>query len=114
MEEAYDLLDIEEFIDSKDIRLLYFSRPTCGVCIAMKPKIDDLLEHFGKVGSIYINLDRIPEASQRFSIYSLPGLLIYVNRKETIRLSRYFSLEEINEPLTRYYHLLYDTEQPND
>ena len=107
MDEAYELQDIIDFLESGMIRLLFFSRPACGPCMAVKPKLEELLTDFPEAKAIYINLDRVPEASGHFSLYAIPGIILYANKKETVRLSRYFSMDDIKNPLTRYYNLLY-------
>jgi len=108
MKDAYELQDVMDFIDSGAIRILCFSRPACGVCAAVKPKVEEILEDYPKAEAIYINLDRIPEASGQFSVYALPGILLYVNSKESARIARYFSMEDLQTPLKRYYDLMYN------
>ncbi|MBI9101539.1 MAG: thioredoxin family protein [Spirochaetales bacterium] len=108
MNDAFELQDVLDFIGSGAIRILFFSRPSCGVCIAVKPKVEELLENFPKAEAIYINLDRVPEASGQFSVYALPGILLYVNGKESGRIARYFSMEDLHKPLKRYYDLMYN------
>ena len=108
MTNVYELQDIIDFIESGTIRVLFFSRPACGVCMAVKPKVEELLEGFPGTEAAYIDLDRIPEAAGRFSVYALPGLLLYVNKKESGRFARYFSMEDIRAPLKRYFDLLYN------
>lgn len=99
--------NIDEFIGSGDIRLIYISRPACGVCKALIPKIENMLEDFPKIEAGYVDLDNIPEAAGKFSVFTIPGILIYIQGKESIRKARYVSVDELAGEISRYYNLLY-------
>jgi len=107
MEPLHSMSDIDQFIFSGEIRLLYFSRPSCGICKALIPKIEEMLESFKGIEARYIDLDSIPEAAGQFSIFTIPGILIYTQGKETIRKARYVSVEQLRGEIDRYYRLLY-------
>lgn len=107
MEPLHSMSDIDQFIFSGEIRLLYVSRPSCGVCKALLPKIEEMLENFKGIEAGYIDLDSIPEAAGQFSIFTIPGILVYTQGKETIRKARYVSVEQLRGEIDRYYRLLY-------
>jgi len=99
---------IDKFIESGDIRLIYISRPSCGVCKALIPKIEHMLEDFPKIEAGYVDLDKIPEAAGKFSVFTIPGILIFIQGKESIRKARYVSVDELAGEIDRYYTLLYN------
>ena len=101
------IADIDTFINSGDFRLVYISRPSCGVCKALIPKIEAMLEDFPEIKAGYVDLDKIPEAAGKFSIFTIPGILIYIQGKESIRKARYVSVDELAGEINRYYSLLY-------
>ena len=100
------ILDIDNFIESGEMRLLYLSRPDCGVCVALIPKIEELIEGFPNLEAGYIDLDAIPEAAGKFSIFTIPGILVFIQGKETIRKARYVSIDELKGEIKRYSDLL--------
>ena len=101
------LEETERFIDATGIVLLYISRPDCGVCKALIPKIKDMLSGFPGINSGYLDLEAIPEAAGRFSVFTIPGILIFIQGKESIRKARYVSVDELSGEIERYYSMLY-------
>ena len=85
--------------------LAYISRPSCGVCTALKPKIEEELSAYPEIVSRYVNLDTIPEAAGHFSVFSLPGILLFVDGKETIREARYVGIDDLFSRIDRVYSL---------
>ncbi len=99
--------DIDTFITSGEMRLLYLSRPGCGVCKALIPKIEEMMTEFPGMEAGYVDLDSIPEAAGTFSIFTIPGILVYTRGKEALRKARYVSVEQLAGEINRYYDLLY-------
>ena len=99
--------EIEKFIESGGMKLLYISRPDCGVCKSLLPRVKMMLRDFPGIEGAYIDLDKLPEASGRFTVFTIPAILLFVEGKETIREARYVSLESLKGRITRYYSLLY-------
>ncbi|MCK5249714.1 MAG: thioredoxin family protein [Spirochaetaceae bacterium] len=87
--------------------LFYFSRPSCGVCSALKPKVSSMLKEFPEIPSYYVNLDEVPEAAGQLSIFTIPAVLVYAGGKEVVREARYMSIDDIAEKIRRPYNFLY-------
>ena len=87
--------------------LFYFSRPSCGVCSALKPKVSSMLKEFPEIPSYYVNLDKMPEAAGQLSIFTIPAVLVYAGGKEVVREARYMSIDDIAEKIRRPYNFLY-------
>ena len=52
--------------------------PWCGPCKALGPTIEDLAnEYDGKVKVVKINIDDNPELATRYSVMSIPTLLVF-------------------------------------
>jgi len=100
------IAEIDNFTKSGEMRMLYLSRPDCGVCAALIPKIEEMIEAFPSLEARYIDLDEIPEAAGKFSIFTIPGILVFIQGKETIRKARYVSLDELHGEIKRYSELL--------
>ena len=106
MKDIKSILEIDTFTASGDMRMLYLSRPDCGVCVALIPKIEDMIKEFPEMEARYIDLDQVPEAAGKFSIFTIPGILVFIQGKETIRKARYVSIDELRDEIARYHGLL--------
>ncbi len=101
------LEEAERLISKNPMTLLYLSRPDCGVCTAIRPKVEGLLKEYPRVSAGYVDLDQIPEAAGRFSVYSIPAILVYAEGKETVREARYISMDELETKIARPYGFLF-------
>ena len=91
---------------AKQVVLLYFSLPDCGVCHAVRPKVEALLAERPEIAAYFIDLSVVPEATGRFEVFAAPTVLMFINGRETIRESRYFSMDELTAKIDRYLSLL--------
>jgi len=107
MEEFNTLNEVLEFINSGQLRLIYLSRPACGVCTAIKPKVIEIINNYPELKGAYIDMDKLPESAGEFSIFTIPGVIFYIDGKETIREARYISIEELASRIDRYYGMIY-------
>lgn len=108
MQDLESINETDLFINSGDMRLVYISRPSCGVCKALIPKIEDMLGDFPEIKAGYVDLDKIPEAAGKFSIFTIPGILIFIQGKESIRKARYVSVDQLAGEIDRYYSMLFN------
>ncbi len=101
-----NLESIKEFIKDKQIALLYLTTKSCNVCKVLKPKIQDICKSFPLVQEKYIELDYLPELKGEFSVFTVPTILLFVEGKETLRLSRNIDLYDFELKIKRYSELL--------
>ncbi|MBN2722535.1 MAG: thioredoxin family protein [Deltaproteobacteria bacterium] len=95
-------------IKKTPMNLAYFSTPQCNVCKALKPKIISLIEeNFSKVNFIYVDTTEKPELSGQLSIFTVPTIILFVEGRESVRLSRNLSLFELEKTISRPYGFLY-------
>ncbi|HDQ14481.1 MAG TPA: thioredoxin [Sediminispirochaeta sp.] len=107
--------NIDELLRSREMVLFYLSRPDCGVCDALRPRVAALMEEYPKVDTRYIDLSAYPEIAGRYSVFTIPGVILFVRGRETVRYARYLSVDQIEESVQRYYQLLdLDTEVDAD
>ena len=65
-----------------------------------------MIKEFPNLEARYIDLDKLPEAAGKFSIFTIPGILVFIKGKETIRKARYVSIDELHGEIKRYSDLL--------
>ena len=99
--------EIDNFISSNTFVLFYLSTTDCNVCKVLKPKVKDLLNEFPKIQSKFIMIDQMPLASGRFSVFSVPTIICYIEGKEFIRLGRNFHIADLQEKISRYYNMVF-------
>ena len=110
MEKINSLTKAEEVIRDNQIVMLYFSRNECGVCDAIRPKVEQLLANRPRIRAFEINAEETPDAAAQYSIFTIPGILLFILGKETIREARYVSMDELTGRIDRYLDML--PEQP--
>lgn len=88
--------------------LLYFYGEQCGVCRALFPKVEHLLEHeFPAIRLIAVKAEQSRELMGQVQMLSIPGLLLYLEGRETIRANGQVSLAQWQTKLRRPYDLLF-------
>ena len=89
--------------------LFYFSRVTCNVGEALEPKVQKLLkEDFPKIPFYFVDMDKTPTISARFTVFVEPTILVFFDEKETIRKSRIISIGELSSSIERIYRLAFE------
>ncbi len=109
MIELETLEDADAQVKQDRIVLLYFSLPDCGVCEAVRPKVEQMLADRPRIAAYEIGIGRLPAAAGRFEVFVAPTLLLFIEGKETIREARYFSMELLVEQIDRYLELFGST-----
>lgn len=107
MQRIDDASQIDGILASYGLKLFYLSRPDCGVCTAMKPKVTAMLADFPRIDAYDIDLDEHPILAGRFEVFTIPAVLVYAGGREFIREARYFSVDELAGRIGRYYELMY-------
>ncbi len=100
--------DFNNFIKEKEGVLAYFSTKNCNVCKVLKPKIKEMLsEKYPKIEFVYIDSEEIPEIPAQLSIFAAPTLIVFLDGKEFLRKSRNIGLNELENEISRPYHLFF-------
>lgn len=100
--------ELNKLIDENDMLLVYFGRSSCGVCDAMKPKLEILLEKYPKIQGVGIESENFVELSASYNVFTIPAIILFIQGKETIRKARIISMEILEQDISRYYRLFYD------
>jgi hypothetical protein len=107
MIELRTLDEIAEFIKDNTIAMIYFASEGCSVCGVLLPKIEEMIIRFPKVKIGKVQVDKFTQAAGQYSIFTLPGILVYIEGKEIIREARFISVEMLEGSIERYYELLF-------
>jgi len=99
---------VKELINSNKMVLVYFGSKTCGVCVAMKPKIEEILKIYPKIKSVQVDVEKSIQVSVAYDIFTIPAILVFIEGKETIREARYISMQDIEGKISRYYDLIFE------
>ncbi len=89
--------------------LAYFYSDNCAPCISLRPKVKELLAgQYPKMNLYFINSEKFPLISAEFGVFSSPTLLVYFDRKEYLRKSKYISIDELSQSIERLYYMMFD------
>ncbi|WP_156856084.1 thioredoxin family protein [Oceanobacillus sp. AG] len=102
-QELHSIREIDDFIESHPLSFLYISRTNCSVCHALLPKVQSLLENYPQIHPAHINADDVEAVAGRFSIFTIPVLLLFVEGKEYIREARIVHMDLLEEKLDKIY-----------
>ena len=99
---------IEEEIKKDEMVLVYFGSEDCGVCVDLKPKIVELLEKYPKIKTIYVDMKKSHNIGISYNFFTMPGLLLFVEGKESLREARHISIDELEMKMSRYYKMIFE------
>ena len=100
-QELITMDEIDAFITSNQLAFLFLSRPNCSVCVSLLPQIETVMENYPTIKTAYINTEVIPEVAGRFSIFTVPVLILFYEGKEYLREARIVPISPFNEKINR-------------
>lgn len=99
----------EQFIAAHPAVVIYFSSPACGVCQSLKPRVFELIrDEFPKMELAEIDCTEAVELAAQQGIHAVPSLLVFFDGRETLRLSRNFSVTGLRSEIMRPYSMIFD------
>ncbi len=93
-------------LKSAPIVIAYFSYPACNVCKVLRPKVEALSARYDEARFIYVDTHESPQLAGQYTIFTVPTLLIFVEGRESMRLSRNFSVGDVQVFLDRISGLM--------
>lgn len=94
---------VDNFIKEQQLSFLYISRPNCSVCHGLLPQVQQLMTKYPEIKLGHINADEVMEVASRFSIFTVPVLLLFVDGKEYIREARIVHMDLFDERINKIY-----------
>lgn len=105
---GFSVQPISDAISASPGAILYFSGRDCGVCQVLWPRVEALLaEEFPELPLYRIELDEAREFAAQSGVFTIPTLICYFDGRETGRLVRSFSLQQLRELVERPYSILF-------
>ncbi len=108
MESVFTLPEVDALIREEKALLIYFSAEGCSVCKTLRPKVREMITGtFPKMRSIYVDTERSPLIAGQHRVFSIPTILLFFEGKEHMRLSRNIALYQLEDVISRPYHMLF-------
>lgn len=94
---------VEDFIHDNKLSFLFISQPNCSVCHGLLPQVQALMANYPEIHLGHINASEVTEVAGRFSIFTVPVLLLFVEGKEYIREARIVHMDLLEEKIDKIY-----------
>ena len=89
---------------------ILFTAPDCGVCTALRPRLEAMLEAFPRLARLQVDCAAVPALARAGGVGALPTLVLAFEGRETARFSRSFAVGQVAEALARPYGMLFGEE----
>jgi thiol-disulfide isomerase/thioredoxin len=102
MQPINDSISFDEVLATNNLVLAYFSGANCSVCHVLKPRIESILaKSYPEVTFVEIKTENAPELAAQFSVFSVPVILLFIEKKEYMRESRTIDLVLFEQKLAK-------------
>ena len=99
--------DIKNAVHKNQMTIIYFTGNSCGACEVIKHKIENFLENYPKIKSYEINGEENLKVAYKYSVFSMPVFLLFIEGKESIRTGKHVDLLSLERSIDRYYNMIY-------
>ena len=88
--------------------VLYFKNDLCSPCLALRPKIEELIHsQFPKMEFLILDTVQQPLLSSEYNVFANPTILVFFEGREYIRKSKYIGTSELEQEIDRLYQMVF-------
>lgn len=100
---------LQSAINENIASMIYFYSDKCAPCVSLRPKVKEMVdEKFPKMLLTYVNSEKYPELAAAYNAFSSPTLVIFFEGKEYKRESKYISIPQLAETISRPYNMIFE------
>ena len=101
-------MKLQELINNNPAVIIYFYNTNCSSCNVLKPKVKQMVNSlFPEIKYHEIMASGQPALTSEAGVFASPTIIAYFDGKETLRESRYISVDQFEEKIKRYYDMLF-------
>jgi thioredoxin-like negative regulator of GroEL len=105
---TYTTEEWESLVKREDAVLLYLYNTSCDICNSLRPKVKSLIESkFPKIKMVTLNAVENQELAAQIRMLSVPGIILYMDGKETHRANGLIILSEFESRIRRPYEMMF-------
>lgn len=97
---------IKEIVRNEKFVLIYFESRLCGVCTVIKSKLQEILTKYPNIIVSYMEVEKYKDIAAYYNFFTAPGLIVFIEGKETIREAGIINVDDIDLKLSRYNEML--------
>ena len=94
------------YLDGRAVRNC-MDKPQKEAITIIKAKIEKFLENYPNIKAYEINGEENTKIAYKYSVFSMPVFLLFIEGKESIRTGRHVDLLSLERSIDRYYNMIY-------
>ncbi|UOR13465.1 thioredoxin family protein [Halobacillus amylolyticus] len=102
MRQIQTIDEVQNVINEELLSLVYISSRGCSVCHSLLPQIEKLLEEYPRFTSIHVDVNEVKMIAGRYTVFTVPAVIVFSEGKELFRKARFVPMEELNQQLAKY------------
>ncbi|MDO5639364.1 MAG: thioredoxin family protein [Neisseria sp.] len=93
------LAEIDAHIATHRLSLLYVVSRGCGICHAVEPKLERVLQTLPKIAAARADAADLPELAGRFHVLTAPVVMLFADGREVWRAAKFVYMNELEKTL---------------
>jgi thioredoxin 1 len=99
---------IQSVLNKNEVVMLYFYNDNCAPCMAIRPKLQEMLRKFPEIKTLMIDASANMVTASEFEVFTSPLLILFFDGKEYLRKGKFFSMQELHDEIDRLYTLYFN------